>query len=214
MEESIKTILKRISNDLSKINIDTFLTQIQNSSLISECLDISLKFCETINNTKNIIYSGLSEELDLLKKNIGEYEVSNNILNNEISVLFNNLKNIISQNKTKIKNINTNINDIYSNLNLINSNIEKRKYSLVTSRIEKLFQIKNTILINIKQLDINQQKFLDELKNEQFSKSKMNHSSSTIKVRPAPTPFPTTSYFNINNNKESTISKKKSQSIK
>ena len=189
MEESIKTILKRISNDLSKINIDTFLTQIQNSSLISECLDISLKFCETINNTKNIIYSGLSEELDLLKKNIGEYEVSNNILNNEISVLFNNLKNIISQNKTKIKNINKNINDIYSNLNLINSNIEKRKYSLVTSRIEKLFQIKNTILINIKQLDINQQKFLDELKNEQFSKSKMNHSSSTIKVRPAPTPF-------------------------
>ena len=102
------------------------------------------------------------------------------------------------QNKSKLKNLNTNINDIYTNINLINSNIEKRKYQLASSRVEKLLQIKNMILLNIKQLDNNQQKFLDELKYEQFTK-KLNHSSSTIKVRPAPTPFPTTSFFTINN---------------
>ena len=46
MEESIKKILKRLSNDLSQININTFLTQIQNSTLVTECIDISLKLCE------------------------------------------------------------------------------------------------------------------------------------------------------------------------
>ena len=208
MEESIKKILKRLSNDLSQININTFLTQIQNSTLVTECIDISLKFCETINNIKNTAYSGLSEELDLLKKNISEYEITNNIINNEIQILFNNLKNIITQNKTKIKSINTNISDIYTNLNLINSNIEKRKYSLASSRIEKILQIKNMILINIKQLDNNQQKLLDELKYDQFTK-KMNHSSSTIKVRPAPTPFSPTSHFNLSNSKDSSIVKKR-----
>ena len=213
MEESTKIVLKRLSNDLSQINIDTFLKQIQNSTQVTECYDISLKFCEIINNTKNKAYFGLSEELESLKKNFGDYEVSNNILNNEISVLFNNLKNIVTQNKIKIKNINTNINDIYTNLNLINSNIEKKKYQLAISRVEKLLQIKNMTLINIKQLDNNQQKFLDELKYEQFTK-KLNHSSSTIKVRPAPTPFPTTSFFTINNNsKEPSIIKKKLNTI-
>lgn len=213
MEESTKAILKRLSDDLSQINIDNFLTQIQNASLVTECLDISLKFCELINNTKSKAYLGLSEELESLKKNSGDYEVLNNILINEIQVLFNNLKSIISQNKTKIKNINSNINDIYTNLNLINSNIEKKKYSLATSRVEKILQTKTAILINIKQLDNNQQKFLDELKNDKFTKAKMSHSSSTIKVRPAPTPFPITSYFNANNNynnnKDTIVVKKK-----
>ena len=91
MEESIKTILKRLSNDLSQINIDTFLKQIQNSTQVTECYDISLKFCELINTTKNKAYFGLSEELDLLKKNFVDYDITNNIINNEISVLFNNL---------------------------------------------------------------------------------------------------------------------------
>ena len=43
MEESTKTILKRLSNELSQINIDTFLKQIQNSTQVTECYDISLK---------------------------------------------------------------------------------------------------------------------------------------------------------------------------
>ena len=217
MEDSIKNILKRLSNDLSQINIDSFINQIQNTTLVTECIDISLKFCELINNTKNNVYLGLSEELNILKKNIGEFEVSNNILNNELLVVFSNLKNIIAQNKTKIKNISSNVNDIYSNLNLINSNLEKKKYSLAVSRVEKLMQIKNSILINIKQLDNNQQKLLDEIKYEQFNKSKMSHSSSTIKVRPAPTPFPAITYFNLNNNcnnkDTSIVIKKKISSI-
>ena len=198
MEESKKKILKRLSNDLSQINIDNFLSQIQNATLLTECIDISLKFCEIINNAKNSAYLGLNEELELLKKNIDDFEASNNIVNNELLVLFSNLKNIIAQNKTKIKSINSNINDIFTNLNLINSNIEKKKYSLASSRIEKLYQLKNTILINIKQLDNNQQKSLEELKYEQFTKTKLSQSSSTIKVRAAPTPFPTTSCFNYN----------------
>lgn len=89
-----------------------------------------------VNNAKNNAYMGLSEKLNIIKKNIDDFEVSNKILNNEILVIFSNLKNIITKNKTKIKNINSNINDIYTNINLINSNIEKRKYSLATLRIE------------------------------------------------------------------------------
>ena len=120
MEESVKKILKRLSNDLSQINIDNFLSQIQNASSVTECLDISLKFCEVINNAKNNAYSDLNEELDLLKRSIGDLESSSNTVNNELLIVFSNLKNIISQNKNKIKSINTNINEIYSNLNLIN----------------------------------------------------------------------------------------------
>ena len=189
-------ILKFISSELSKINTYNFLNQIQCSEQVTECLDISKNFCELINNTKNNIYSGVSNEFDSLKKNIGEFEESNNILNNEIFVMISNLKNIIAQNKTKIKSLSSNINDIYTNLNLINSNIEKKKYTLAVARVEKILQIKNSILINIKQLDNNQQKLLDELKYDK--NNKMSQSSSTVKVRPAPTPFPVTSYFNSN----------------
>ena len=116
-------ILKFISSELSKINTYNFLNQIQCSEQVTECLDISKNFCELINNTKNNIYSGVSNEFDSLKKNIGEFEESNNILNNEIFVMIRNLKNIIAQNKTKIKSLSSNINYIYTNLNLINSNI-------------------------------------------------------------------------------------------
>ena len=96
-----------------------------------------------VNNAKNNAYMGLSEKLNIIKKNIDDFEVSNKILNNEILVIFSNLKNIITKNKTKIKNINSNINDIYTNINLINSNIEKRKYSLATLRIGKLYRVLN-----------------------------------------------------------------------
>jgi hypothetical protein len=126
MEDSMNKILKFISSELSKINTYNFLNQIQCSEQVTECLDISKNFCELINNTKNNIYSGVSNEFDSLKKNIGEFEESNNILNNEIFVMISNLKNIIAQNKTKIKSLSSNINDIYTNLNLINSNIEKK----------------------------------------------------------------------------------------
>ena len=51
-------------------------------------------------------------------------------------------------------------------------------------------------------MDNNQQKLLDELKYDQYTK-KMNNNSSTIKVRPAPTPFGASSFFNLNNNKNS-----------
>lgn len=49
MEESLKNILKRLSNDLSQINIDDFLFQIKNATLVTEYVDISSKFCELIN---------------------------------------------------------------------------------------------------------------------------------------------------------------------
>ena len=189
-------ILKHISNEFSKINIKNFLNQIQHSEQVTHCLDISIKFCELINDIENNINSAVSDEFESLKKNIGEFEVPNNILNNEILFMISNLKNIIAQNKTKIKNLSSNINDIYTNLNLINSNIEKKKYTLAVARAEKIFQIKNSILINIKQLDNNQHKLLDELKYDK--NNKMSQSSSTVKVRPAPTPFPVTSYFNSN----------------
>ena len=120
-------------------------------------------------------------------------------MHNEISILLNNIKNIINQNKSKIKNITSNINDIYTGINLVNSNIEKKKYSLASSRISKIISLKNNVLSNIKQLETSQQKIVEEFGINDKS-NKFNNSNSTIKVRPAPTPFPITSYFHIEKN--------------
>ena len=80
--------------------------------------------------------------------------------NNEIDTLtkatiklMNNLKIIINQSKLRMKNLYSNINDLNSSLNLITGNLEKKKYSLASSRIDKLFQLKNTMLTNIKSLE-------------------------------------------------------------
>ena len=201
-DSKIQKIKNNIYNNLSQINIDAYITNIKHSSSVNECIEFTKDFTQTIIKIKDNISLYLSEELDVLKKILEENEISNNILNNEFWILFNNTKNIISQNKIKIKSISININDIYSNLNLINSNLEKKKYSLASSRISKILQIKNNILSNVKQLDENQQKLLDEFKSDKFIKNKIKNSNnnSIVKIRPAPTPFPSTDFFDYKDN--------------
>ena len=198
-DSNIDRIKNNISNNFSKIDTNTFISKLKNSSSVSECISLSNEFIESYNEIKSDIITFISDELNNLKQSFEEKEVSNNIFHNEILVLFNNVKNIISQNKLKIKNISSNINDIYTGINLINSNIEKKKYSLASSRISKIINIKNNLLSNIKQLETNQQKILEEFGNEKNNKFN-NNSSSSNKIRPAPTPFPVTSYFNLEKN--------------
>ena len=194
-DSNIDKIKNNISNNFSKLNANNFILKVKNSLSITECVTISDEFIESIKEIKSNIISFISDELNIIKQTLEEKEVSNNIFHNEILVLFNNIKNIITQNKLKIKNISSNINDIYTGMNLINSNIEKKKYSLASNRISKIINIKNNILSNIKQLETNQQKILDELGNEK--NSKFNNSNNNFKVKPAPTPFPVTSYFSL-----------------
>ena len=198
-DSNIDRIKNNISNNFSKIDTNTFISKLKNSSSVSECISLSNEFIESYNEIKSDIITFISDELNNLKQSFEEKEVSNNIFHNEILVLFNNVKNIISQNKLKIKNISSNINDIYTGINLINSNIEKKKYSLASSRISKIINIKNNLLSNIKQLETNQQKILEEFGNEKNNKFN-NNSNNSNKIRPAPTPFPVTSYFNLEKN--------------
>ena len=196
MDDSfIEKIKNNLSNNFSKININTFTTKLKNSSSVSECILISDEFIESFKEIKSNIISFISDELNNIKQKLEEREISNNVFRNDLLIIYNNIKNLINQNKSKIKNISSNINDIYSGINLINSNIEKKKYSLASSRINKIIAIKNNLLSNIKLLETNQQKILDEFGNEK--NNKFNNSNSTVKVRPAPTPFPVTSYFNL-----------------
>ena len=133
---NIEKIKNNITNNFSKINTNSLLLKIKNSSSVIECESIFNEFIESFNEMKSNIILSISEELNQIKNNIEEKEISNNIINSEI-------KTIISQNKLKIKNISSNINDIYSSINLVNSNIEKKKYSLASSRVSKIISMKN-----------------------------------------------------------------------
>ena len=207
-DSDIERIKNSISNDLSNINTDEFLSKLKNSPSVLECISISNEFIETFNEIKSKLISNISDELNQIKHVLEEKEISNNILQNEILISYSNIKNIINQNKLKIKNISSNINDIYTSVNLINSNLEKKKYSLASSRVSKIISIKNIFLSNIKLIETNHQKILEEIGQEKNKKLNSSSSNSTIKVRPAPTPFPVTNFFTLNNKTE-TYNKKK-----
>ena len=208
-DSDIERIKNNISEDFSNITTDEFISKIRNSPSVLECISISNEFIKIFNETKSKIIINISNELNQIKHIIEDKEISNNILQNELSILNNNIKNIITQNKLKIKNIASNVNDIYSSVNLINSNLEKKKYSLASSRVSKIITIKNIILSNIKQLENNQIKILEELSQDKNKKLNSSSSNSTIKVRPAPTPFPVTNFFTLNNNSDNNNYNKK-----
>ena len=174
MEEEKNKILNQLSTDLSKINNDSFYREMKNCTKPTECVDVSLKFCELINTVKTEAYKNLNESLESFIKNKVGLDRSFQSLKNDISTLNSNIKTIktlISQSKTKIKILSTNLNDLNSNINLLKSNLEKKKYSLAISRIEKLTQLKDTMSNNIKYIDNFQQKILDEIKPKTDSKS-------------------------------------------
>ena len=207
MEENCKKIIKQISNNLDKINVENFLNKIQSVKEPNEYYEISKELCNTIIESKTEILLNISKELETFVQ--AKAEINSNIktLNNDLNQLINNLKGIIAQSKFKLKNLITNINDLNSNLNLISGNLEKKKYSLAASRIEKLFQLKNTMSLNIKSLESLQLKILGELKSEQLANKKILNSTMS-KFRPNRTPSPfRLATKTINNNKSLTLSK-------
>jgi S-adenosylmethionine:tRNA-ribosyltransferase-isomerase (queuine synthetase) len=56
MEENCKNIIKQISNDFEKINVEAFLSKIQEAKEANEYYEISKEFCDIINDTKKIHY--------------------------------------------------------------------------------------------------------------------------------------------------------------
>ena len=191
MEESFNKIIQEITNNLDQINEGVFLNNIKDIKEIKDCYELSNKFCETIIDSKKKILLNLSEEKEkfLNNKNLINTNLKNT--NNDLNKLMNNLKTIINQSKLKLKNLSSNINDLNSNLNLITGNLEKKKYSLASSRVEKLFQLKNTMTTNIKSLESLQSKIIEEIKTEQISNKKILNSTFT-KIRPNRTPSPFT----------------------
>ena len=208
MEENFKKIINHISNHLEKINVEDFLDKIQTAKEANDYYEISKDFCNTIIESKKQILLNISEELESLVKVKTEINSNIKLINNDLNQLVNNLKGIIAQSKFKIKNLTTNTNDLNSNLNLISGNLEKKKYSLAASRIEKLFQLKNTMALNIKSLETLQLKILEHIKSEQLTNKKILSSTMT-KFRPNRTPSPFRIGFHTihNTNKSLTISR-------
>ena len=208
MEENCKKIIKKISNDLDKINVDNFLSKLQSAKEQDEYYEISKEFCNTINDSKKSILLNISEELESLVKAKTEINSNIKVINNDLNQLVNNLKATMSQTKLKLKNLTSNTNDLNSNLNLISGNLEKKKYSLAGSRIEKLFQLKNTMQLNIKSLENLNQKILDTIKSEQLSNKKiLNSTFSKVRQNRTPSPFRINNNRTINANKSLTMSR-------
>ena len=207
MEENLNGIINKISNILDKIDINIFLKKISDIKEIKECFEASNKFCETITDSKNKILLYLSEEKEKMIIEKNKINSSNKNDNSYLNKLISNLKTIVNQSKLKLKNLSTNINALNSNLNLISGNLEKKKYSLATSRIEKLFQLNNTMSTNIKSLEALQLNILNEIKTEQIS-SKKSFNSTFTKIRPNRTPSPFTPTRTNTKNKFATISDK------
>ena len=191
MEENFNKITQQISDNLDSINTDNFLKNIKDINEINECYEISNQFCDTIINAKNKILLVLSEEKEKMLKNKTQINTNLKNTNNDLNKLMNNLKSIINQSKLRLKNLYSNINDLNSSLNLITGNLEKKKYSLASSRIDKLFQLKNTMSTNVKSLETLQSNILQEIKSEQISTKKLLNSNFT-KIRPNRTPSPFT----------------------
>ena len=191
MEEIFDKIIQEISINLDKINTDNFLNQIKEIKEINECYDITKEFCNNISDSKNKILLYLSEEKEKLLMNKTQINENMKNTNNDLNKLISNLKSIINQSKLKLKNLTSNINDLNSNLNLITGNLEKKKYSLATSRVEKLFLLKNTMSTNVKSIESLQLKILEEIKSEQIITKKVLNSTSS-KIRPNRTPSPFT----------------------
>ena len=207
MEENFNKFICNISNNLEKINTDEFLNEMKSLKGEEQCYEKSIQFCNIIINSKNNILLILSKEKENYIMNVNQMNsiIKNN--KNELNQLINNLKSIVNQSKLKLKNLSSNINDLNSNLNLITGNLEKKKISLASSRVEKLFQLKNTMSINVKSLESLQLSILQKMKLEQSSNKPVLYSTKT-KFRPNRTPSPFTPNKDYNKYKYSTINVK------
>ena len=207
MDDNFDTFIEQISNNLEKININNFLEDIKKAKETNEFYELSNQFCDTIIDSKSKILLILSEEKEKIFNNNSQINIKFKNTNNEQNQLINNIKSIINQSKLKLKNLTSNINDLNSTLNLITGNLEKKKYSLATSRVEKLIQLRTTMSTNVKSLESLHLNALKEIKSEQNSNKKIMNSTS-IKLRPNRTPSPFTPQ-RINNKNRFTSRNKK-----
>ena len=192
MKEKGSAIIKKISTILSQINSEEHLYKIKNCNNLSECLLISKKFCETITNTKTRLIFDISEEFNAIvvhkeeNLKIGN-KPKNNIhiskINDDLSAFIKNIKDIVTQTNNKIKSLLLNTNDLSNSLSIISGNLLKMKYSLASARIDKLFQLKNTMVINIKSLEILETQLSETLKIDQLLADKIPNNNINIKFQ-------------------------------
>ena len=185
MEEKANKIINKFTNALSQINPGEFMSKIKMAHQPSEFLELSKKFCEIITNTKAQILFDISEEIQSLfihkDEPITDNNDSNNIKNINNSTI-NELKNISSQIKFKISNLSTNISELNSNLVIISGNLKKQKYSLASTRLEKLFKLKDNMNLNLNTLEKLEFKLNDSLKNIHLQEIRTKILKSKIKV--------------------------------
>ena len=192
MKEKGNTIIKKISTILSQINSEEHLYKIKNCNNLSDCFLISKKFCEIITNTKTRLIFDISEEFNALTvhnkdENIKiDNKYKNNIhiskVNDDLGAFIKSIKDIVTQTNNKIKNLLLNVNDLSNSLTTISGNLLKMKYSLASSRIDKLFQLKNTMVLNIKSLEILETRLSETLKIDQLLADK-TPTNNNINIR-------------------------------
>ena len=205
MEEKANKIINKFTNALSQINPVEYMTQIKNIKDSSKILEISKKFCDIITNTKAQILFDISDEIQSLVTQKDKPIIDNNndnIENNNNSNINNafnkEIKSILSQFKFKISNILSNINELNSSLAIISVNLKKQKYSLASSRLEKLFKLKDNMNLNINSLEKLEIKLSESLKSknivtDNISIPELNYKNIKVKTKPvklAKTPPP------------------------
>ena len=235
MEEKANGIINKLNNALSQINPGEFMNKIKSAKEKEEFIDISKKFCEVIINIKGEILIDISEQIHSLVSKKDKPILDNNESFDSINLsTINNkdIKNILTQFKFKLSNISSNISLLNSSLNTISGNIKKQKYSLATSRLEKLSKIKDNINLNLSSLEKLESSLCESLKidieNNSSNQKKIkkieynynaNNSKSKIKIHKLPlakTPSPIKKnqqmHFSNSSNKKS-IKPKKNISI-
>ena len=201
MEEKANIIINKFTNALSQINPIVFMNQIKNVKESSQFLEISKKFCEIITNTKAQILFDISEEIHSLV-NQKDSSIINNTIDKTLNLNINNeitkdVKSILSQFKLKISAISSNISELNSSLNIISGNLKKQKYSLASSRIEKLYKLKDNMNLNINSLEKLYTKISESLKSKKnILDTKSKSLNTTIKRKPTRTPPPLRTFNN------------------
>ena len=196
MEEKANSIINKLTNVLSGINPAEFMSKIKTTKDCSKILEISKDFCEIITNIKAQILFDISEEIHSLVKEkdnlINDDDVNNINLNDDLNnKLITKIKNTLPQIKFKIINLYTDISELNSNLIIISGNLKKQKYSLATSRLEKLFKLKDNMQLNINSLEKLENKFSDSLKiNKNIVENNNNLKTNIIKTQIPKTPSP------------------------
>ena len=163
MEESVNKIIKKLNSDLNLIDTENFLNTIKDFDS-QNSYELCKNFCDEINTVKNNITLNMTDNLNNLIKNKKNGNISpNKILTNSIdSTLEKKIKNLINNQKIKIKCLENLTKDFNTNLTSLNDILRKTKNTFTMEKLEKLFTIKNSYSLNIKNLINLNDNFLKE----------------------------------------------------